>query len=237
MGLLDLPAPLFQAVDTALAIALPSALRLVVWGVIAGLATMLLYRAISPQGRITEAKQGLVEARLALDAHEGSFSEARSLMADMMGHSLRQIGLVLGPALVSGLPALCLIVWIDGAYGYDYPAPGYEPTVQVAPAGYSARWPEGDEAIVVTDDRGGTVERIALDAPVPVVHKRAWWNLLIANPAGYLADDLPVERIEIDLPSQRHLPFGPDWVRGWPLIFFLTLFMAALAIKWILRIQ
>jgi len=56
MGLFDLPAPLFSAFDGVLGMALPPVLRLVIWGILAGWLTMVVYRRLSNQEKIGELK-------------------------------------------------------------------------------------------------------------------------------------------------------------------------------------
>src|SRR3546814_14368405 len=68
------------------------------------------------------------------------------------------------------------------------------------------------------------------------LHKEQWWNVLIANPLGYLAADSPLELVEIDLPRREVLPFGPWWLRTWEFVFFTTLVAASLAIKLLFRL-
>ena len=72
---------------------------------------------------------------------------------------------------------------------------------------------------------------VPLARPVPVVEKRHWWNALIGNPAGYLPEAGPVERIELSLPAVEVLPFGPSWLRGWEVLFFTLLVAFSLIIK------
>lgn len=272
IGLFDLPAPAFDLLDGWLAPVMPSGLRIVLWGAIAGAATMLLYWAFSPQARIAQVKRELGRAKRDLDAYDGAFADAAPLIRRMLGQALRQVGLVLGPALASGLPVLCLIAWLSGAFGHAYPPPAEAVEVRVTPPVLQAQWrgtesemPEGaapglaapqepkpapaagraatgpaakqKAEVVVTDERGGPVEWLTLEAPVPVLHKWIWWNLLLANPAGYLPDDGPVERVEIALPRQEHFTVGPSWARGWELGFFLSLMLTALGAKFAFRIQ
>jgi hypothetical protein len=72
---------------------------------------------------------------------------------------------------------------------------------------------------------------------VPVVHKRAWWNLLLANPAGYVPDEALVSRVELALPGRRYLAIGPDWLRGWEAAFLVPLVIASLLLKLVFRIH
>jgi len=51
-GWLDLASPVFSWIDSVLAIILPSTLRIVLWGVLASLGSMLIYKWTSNQKRI-----------------------------------------------------------------------------------------------------------------------------------------------------------------------------------------
>ena len=70
------------------------------------------------------------------------------------------------------------------------------------------------------------------DARYAVVAQPSWLDWLVRNPAGNLPADAPVELIEFGLPSQQLQPFGPDWLRGWEAIFFSTLIIASLWLRW-----
>ncbi|MFW6202036.1 MAG: hypothetical protein ACOC8B_05630, partial [Gemmatimonadota bacterium] len=72
---------------------------------------------------------------------------------------------------------------------------------------------------------------IPLAAPVEVVHKRRWWNLLFGNPAGYLPDGQPVEAVTVDLPARDLVGIGPDWLRGWEPAFFVALLVVSISLK------
>ena len=52
MGLFDIAAPVFAAVDDILLTFLPAFPRLLLWGILAGWLTMLVFRRISRQERI-----------------------------------------------------------------------------------------------------------------------------------------------------------------------------------------
>ena len=56
MGLLDLPAPLFDWVDNRLLSMLPPLARIVLWAVVAAVASLAIYRLFSPQRRIAALK-------------------------------------------------------------------------------------------------------------------------------------------------------------------------------------
>lgn len=235
MGLLDLPGPLFDAIDGWLTV-LPPWLRVVLWGGVSGALSMWLYKLISPQQRIGRATGDQRDARRRLGEFDGELGDAWPLIRNLLGVSLRRVGQVTGPALVASIPVLCVLVWLSTAYGHRFPAD--PPPVDVQPAPLSGHWVNGSKpGVVVTGSDGAELGRVSLPAPVPVVEKRRWWNVLIGNPAGYLSPASPVERVLVDLPRRQVLPFGPAWLRGWELPFFAALLATSLALKRALRIH
>lgn len=242
MGLFDVPAPLLTWIDNAMAVLLPPLPRLVVWGVIGAVISMLLYRILSAQKKIALGKQELNAAKRRLDAFEGQFSEAWPLISRMLKVAVVQVGRVGWPAVVASLPLLAMLCWLSTAYGYGYPAPEAAPMIQTEPERMHAEWIDGPAEcfcprIVISNGNAEIVADVVLDAPVPVIHKRQWWNVLIGNPAGYLPEEAPVEKIHVALPHKAYLPFGPAWMRGWEISFFLPLLLASIALKVIVGIE
>jgi hypothetical protein len=240
-GLLDLPAPVFGWLDQEIGAWLAPSLRLALWGLVAAVGSMWLYRVLSPQSRIAAVKAEAIRARRALDAYDGDFVGAWPLMRRMFRLSFSQLGLVTWPAVVASLPALCLILWLSTAYGYGFPEPGEAVVARTFPEAGSAElvrpFEGGPGHIRVADGAGQLIDEFELPAPVGTLHKRVWWNALIGNPAGYLPADWPIERIEVDLPRKEYLAFGPDWARSWETLFFGVLLAASLAIKLAFRIE
>lgn len=245
MGIFDAPAPLLEWLDSQMGSVVPAGIRIVLWGVLGGLVSMLVYRAISAQERVARAKLELAEARRDLDSYDGELSGAWPLMKRLLGLAFAQVGRVGWAAFIASLPLLCMLVWISTAFGYRYPDDGTVPDIETRPAGYQAVWNEPGETdaddssprIVVRDDTRSVVVDIALAEPVPVLHKRKWWNILIANPAGYLPQEGALNSINISLPRKEYLPFGFNWMRGWETAFFIPLLAASIALKVLIRIE
>ncbi|MGM0452452.1 MAG: hypothetical protein ACQERN_04720 [Thermodesulfobacteriota bacterium] len=242
MGVFDLPAPLLSWADSGLAAFLPPLARLALWGVIGAVISMLLYRGLSAQKAIASNKQQLLAARRRLDAFAGPFRDAWPLISRLLKLAVWQVGRVGWPAVVASLPLLAMLGWLSTDYGYGYPAADVVPQIQTKPGRLHAEWLNGPKdslcpRIVITDNSSEIIANIVLSAPVPVIHKRQWWNVLIGNPAGYLPKDAAVKRIRVALPRKDYLPFGPDWMRGWETGFFLPLIVASIALKVIARIE
>lgn len=243
MGLLDLPAPLLALLDAGLSGIAPPAVRLAIWGLLGAALSMGLYWLLSPQRRIAEAKAEAMAARRALDAYDGEFAGAWPLIRDMLRLAVRQLALVTGPAVAASLPVVVLLAWLSTAYGYAFPAAPSAVSVHTVPDHFQARLATSglaaaeDHEVVVWNGAGQLVDRVPIRAPVPIIHKRQWWNALLGNPAGYLADQAALERIEVDLPEQQYLPMGPAWLRAWYTVFFAALLAGSVAIKVAARIE
>lgn len=248
MGAFDVPAPLFGWLDAQLAAVVPPAARVALWGIFGGMASMLIYRAISHQERVARAKAAMVEARRALDAYDGEFADAWPLMRRMLALAFVQVGRVGWSAVVASLPLLSLLAWISTAYGYRYPDIGATPDIDTRPPGYATQWipiraahsagaAVAPPRIVVRNRRDRLVADVVLAEPVPVVHQRKWWNTLIANPAGYLPRHSELRSIHVSLPRRELLPVGHPWMRGWEAVFFAALLAASIMLKVRMQIE
>jgi len=253
MGLFDLPAPLFAAIDGVLGMALPPVARLVFWGFLAGWLTMMVYRRLSSQEQIGELKAQQKGQQKKIAEFDGEFEELMPLIRHTLALGFKQLGLALGPALLSTVPVLFLIVWVAGAFGNEAPAAGNmvhlitEPTnedihwssitgVMIVEDGWQVKWPGTGQPLTMTDGYQSLLT-LPLEYNIPVIHKKKWWNLLMANPIGYLPENGKTEVIHIDLPEQVIIGFGPGWMRGWMFSFFLTFLLSSLGFKFLLRID
>jgi hypothetical protein len=238
VGFLDLPQPLFDFVDGTVLGSLPPLLRLILWAIAAAILSLAIYRWLSPQRRIAEAKAAAHAARCRLNAHDGDLESALPLMRQSMALALRHVGLVLPAALVASLPVLTLVVWLDGAYGHVFPGPAQAPTIQVEPPGYAALWRRtaNDVRIELLDQRGSKVAQVTLAKPVTRIEKPHWWNVVVGNPAGYLSTRGPIESVTIALPERQYIPVGPDWLRSWFVVAFAALLITSILFMRVARI-
>jgi len=239
MGLFDLPAPVFRLFDALLS-PLPAAARLVVWALIGAALSMWLYKILSPQQKLAETEAAALAARRELNAYDGEFDGAWPLIARVFRTAGSRLWLSLPPAVAASLPLLALVVWLYADYGYRFPNADETTATHTRPGGYEAslvpHQSDVGRRVVIREAGGGIVSEVPFKAPVPVIEKHRWWNLLIANPAGYLPDAAPVERVEIALPGREVLPLGPGWLRGWEVLFFTLLVAFSLIVKKIGRI-
>ena len=238
MGLLDLPAPVLSAIDGWLAGFLPVVVRLVFWAAVTALLGMELYRLLSPQERIAGTRLAFEQSRRRVAEFEGEFEDAWPHIRAMFSSALRRLALAFPATIVAALPFLVAIVWLDTRYGNTYP-PLDIPAAITVPGEFEGRWVAVDGGVpraAIADRSGVPVAEVPVAQPVPVIHKRRWWNALIGNPAGYLPEELPFDRVDIALPRRQVLSLGPDWLRDWEVVFLAASILFAVAFKTVRRI-
>lgn len=252
MGLFDLPAPLLASIDQLLAIVLPDVLRLILWGILCGWLTMLVYRRLSRQEAIADLKAQQKVQQEAIAGFDGEFDELMPLIRKTFSLGFRQLGLSLGPALLATIPILFIVAWVATAFVYKAPEAASVIEVTAEPVtgdlywsdnseatatenGWQLHWPADQNSIELTD--GGNALLELSDTELHgVIHKRKWWNWLIANPAGYLPEESATESVNIGLPTRQFLSFGPAWMRGSLFVFFSAFLLASIGFKFLLRI-
>lgn len=253
MGLFDLPAPLLAAIDQVLAIALSDFFRLLFWGIVCGWLTMVVYRLLSRQDAIAELKSQQKVQQEAIAKFDGEFNELMPLIRRTFSLGFKQLGLSMGPALLATIPILFIVAWVATAFVYETPGPGNiieviaEPKAEnlswsgnagatVTENGWQITWPAIEESIELIEEDSPLLE-LSSDELHGVIHKRKWWNWLIANPAGYIPDDSATDSVQVGLPTRQFLSFGPGWMQGSLFVFFSTFLLASVAFKFLMRIE
>ncbi len=253
MGLFDLPAPVFGAIDGMLAMALPALLRLAVWAILAGWITMWVYGRFSNQEKIRTLKTRQKQQQNAIAGFDGEFSQLMPLIRDALALGFRQLGLSLGPALLATVPVVFIIVWVSGEYGYELPPAGSEILVVAEPAGgeiswspapdarrhengWLVKWPAQGQSLTISE-AGRALLTLPPDHAVAVIHKKRWWNLLMANPLGYLPQDGHTDSVHLALPEVVLIGAGPVWIRGWMFSFFGIFLLSSIAFRQLLRLD
>jgi hypothetical protein len=241
MGLFDLPAPLFSIPTALLSGLLPPVVLIVLWGVVGGVVGVELYRLLSPQQRLTILKTDLRSAQERLSGYDGDLAGAWPLMGRLLRLAFGRFALVLPAAILSSLPVLALIVWLDTVYSRSLPSAGQPVAATTSSADFEAHWTSASSNevphIVVTDRAGQTVADVAVRAPVDRIEKRRWWNFLFGNPLGYLPEEAAFDHVDLALPRQELIDIGPRWLRGWEPIFFAALLLCAIPFSLFRRVQ
>lgn len=75
-------------------------------GAVAGYASILIYRELSPQDRLRRLADEIAAVRKQLSAYEGEFSGAWELTAENLRLSFQRLGYALWPATGSSIPVI-----------------------------------------------------------------------------------------------------------------------------------
>jgi len=98
-------------------------------------------------------------------------------------------------------------------------------------------WPDANTTPTLVDEQGNTLMQLPTQRPTSLLHKRQWWNMIIANPSGFIEPESRIEQLVITLPEREIIPFGPDWLRGWLPTFLIVLIVFSLVFKWRWRLS
>lgn len=253
LGLFDLPGPLLTYWDHLISGFIPAWARIFFLSFLSSGLSMGLYAWVSPQKKLKGISQSARQARNELAAYDGEFDGLFPLVKEALAYSLKHLGLIFLPAMLASLPLLCILVWLSNHFDTVPPRPGETICLEIHPAdrakalrfSTAVTWKDNQPCLSWPDKNSFEIRDadehllVNYDANLSagVVHKEVWWNMLIANPAGYLPGDAPIEMITVELEIFEVLPFGPEWMRGWPFVFLVPLLIFSIAIKIIFRIE
>ena len=247
--------PILNMVDRWLAILLPFAVRLSMWGALAGILSITIYAKLSPQASIAKMKSKIRSLQREMLSIELEFADFLRLSRENLKTSLRLFIIVLGPALVSAVPVIFFAVWIHTCLAYEAPPTPDDLVVttedenielcllrntnldEVPHNEIHDHYLANSEVIVVMADNKVIYSGTPLSPPTSVIHKQRWWNVLLASPAGYVVSDAPIDSIRLNVSKKRVVKWMPDWAAGWEFPFFVFVLLAALGIKLGFRIE
>lgn len=254
-ALLDSLNPVLAVVDRGLAsLSLAPVLRIAIFAALGSVVSMLLFKKFSNQTALADLKQEIRQVQNELVQSSGKRGELGKTVRQNLKLTGRQLWLSFWPAILASVPILFLLAFCSNQYGAEALEPGARVYVtpvelQGSPSdfewhGVNAQWDARKKAWTFYQPEAGQTASLFVDGneqlrlptvvPIHVLHKKQWWNVLIANPAGYLDDDARIASVEINTPMQIIIGWGPGWMRGWLFAFmlFLVLFSVAIKILW-----
>lgn len=256
LGLLDLPAPLLDALDGAFdRIGVPALLRVVTYAAASAWMGMALYRRLSDQRRLAEIEAQVALSQQALARHDGDFATLQVLIVANLRATSHHLALTLRPALIASLPLLFALPWLSNRFDFRQPQTGTSISVCVQPVVRGVHWqassaaaatasgcwltpwPDVKTPATLSDSAGQPLLVMPNAVKSDTVEKFGWFNWLIGNPAGYLPADAAIARVHIALSQRQIFPIGPAWLRGWVFWYFLTVLFVSLWLKWRWRLH
>lgn len=233
LGLLDLANPLLSRFDALLALALPAIPRIVLISALLTYLGMWLYRRVSAQKRLRALKRLSKRAERGLHDLDIEFDELLKRAKRSIGLQGAILARIFVPSVLGMLPLLFALSDLSQRYSFDTPDLGQAITWCVTPEDQASSVSINGEAQATACAahawraqaelrwQGQLVAQQLGDLRSNVLHTRQWWNVLLANPAGYLPDAAGSLEITLQLPETALLGFGPGWLNHW-LFWFLV---------------
>lgn len=256
LSLFDLLSPALSRIDDLMhdSLNLPPVWRIAVFAALGSAASMLLFKKLSRQDELAAVKRQIKAVQKQLVGDEYNL---KSVLLQNLALTGRQLWLSFWPALLASVPIIFLLAFCSNQFGVDAANAGDRVYVtpmglERSPAEYrwqgvNAQWDARRNAWTFYQPEDGQTATLMLGgqqelslptaAPAGTIHRRHWWNYLIANPAGYLAANTSIGRFEINASPQPILNWGPGWMRGWLFAFMVFLVLFSVAIKLVLKIE
>lgn len=248
----ELPFPLIYIGDSLLSLVLPAFVRLfVIAGALSGL-SMVLYKYLSPQQRLSAIKkEGAELNRKLIASMDSEFNVVLGLSKRSLSLNLRRLGLTMPGVLLASFPVIVYFLYAWQYYDRTWLPHGavmecrIEPVdvelqeteriTRTAPGVYSVViFDPSDLVMLESKDDKRTVLKLSPSRPDPPL---AVWTVpslatrILGSPEGRLDPASPVKRLVLDLPRREVLPFGPSWLRHWLVPFILGAVVGSLLVK------
>lgn len=258
-SLFDLLGPLLSRLDGVLSdsLSLAPVWRIAFFAAFASLISMSLFKRLSRQDELATLKQAINSVQKSLVRKDREDGGLKTDLLQNLKLTGRQLWLSFWPALIASIPVLFLLAFSSNQFGVEAAKAGSRVYVtpiglQRSPAEYewlgiNAQWDARKKAWTFYQPEPGQTASLMLgkeqqlslptSVPASILHRKYWWNVLLANPAGYLDDNASIERFEFSTPTQVIINWGPGWMRGWLFAFMLFLVLFSVAIKRVWKIQ
>jgi len=252
--------PLFDGMDAIFSLIFPLSFKILLWGLLAGLVAMLVYVLFAQQTEIKKLKSNAASLRKRmLDSELSDVNDFSKLAKQNLLVSLCLLKQVFLPTLLSGLPVIILAIWVDIQYSHQLPQSNNQITVNfISNTSEQLQLKfesEGIEHIVknggifpheVNEKQNYTIyhhDELIYSGQIfrapylnAIGKKNHWYSFLISSP-NYLTKGTSIEAILFNLPQKIILNGVPNWMSSWHVIFFFGVFIMALFIKIVFKIN
>jgi hypothetical protein len=253
LSLFDVLSPALSRIDDLMRdnLGLAPVWRIAVFAALGGAVSMLLFKKLSRQDELAELKRQIKSVQKQLVGEQPGL---KAVLLQNLALTGKQLWLSFWPALLASVPIIFLLAFCSNQFGIEAAKAGDRVYVtpiglERSPADYhwlgvNAQWDARKNAWTFYQPGDGQTASLMLDGqeqlslptvvPASTLHRRHWWNYLIANPAGYLDPNTSIGRFAISASPQIILNWGPGWMRGWLFAFmvFLVLFSVAIKVVW-----
>ena len=254
--MINLLFPIIDKIDYWISLILPFVYRNLFWGLVAGLLAFIIYALFSNQSFITDIKTDIKSVRKKMfDPALDNKSDYNILAKQNLNLSFKLLGKIFLPALLSIIPVLIIAIWYDMHHSYSIPfnqvkilvtAEPEETNLFISPSEIVSEDSNGNiflypqdksDSVTVYVDKYIVYSGQPFSAPIPYITKQKWWNFILNDEIGYIAKESSIQSLYIHYPKKVIFEKIPEIINGWELLFFVGIFISAITLRIVFKVQ
>ena len=254
--MINLLFPVIDKIDYWISLGLPFIYRNLFWGLIAGSLAFIIYAFFSNQSLIKDIKNEIKSVRQKMfDPALENKADYNILAKRNLTLSFKLLGKIFLPAILSIIPVLIMAIWYDMHHSYSIPfnqdkihitVEPEETNLFISPKNIVSEDSNGNIFLQPQDETDSVTIYVNNDiiyagqpfsAPIPLITKQKWWNFILNDEIGYITKESSVRMLYIHYPEKVIFKKMPDIINGWELLFFVGIFISAIPLRIIFKIQ
>ena len=254
--MINLLFPIINKLDYWISLILPFIYRNLFWGLIAGTLAFIIYAFFSNQSLIAEIKIDIKSIRKKMfDPALDNKEDYNILAKQNLNLSFNLLGKIFLPAILSIIPVLIIAIWYDINHSYSIPynqekilitSDPENSELFISPNSIVSKDSNGNlflhplnrsDSITVYADNDIIYTGQPFMAPIPFITKQEWWSFILDDEIGYIAKEASVQLLYIHYPEKIIFEKMPSMINGWELLFFIGIFLSAIALRIIFKVQ
>lgn len=254
--MINLLFPIINKFDYWLSLFLTFVYRNLFWGLIAGILSFIIYTYFSNQSLITDIKNDIKSVKKKMfDPTLDNKSDYNILAKRNLTLSFKLLSKIFLPALLSIIPVLIIAIWYDMHHSYSIPfaqekilitTEPEETNLFISPQAIVSEDSNGNiflkprnklDSVTVYVDNNIIYSGQPFSTPVPFITKQKWWNFILNDESGHITKESSIKSLYIHYPEKVIFKRMPDIINGWELLFFVGIFISAITLRIIFRVQ
>lgn len=248
--------PVINKIDYWISFILPFIYRNLFWGLIAGSLAFIIYAFFSNQSLIADIKNDIKSVRQKMfDPALENKSDYNILAKRNLNLSFKLLGKIFLPAILSIIPVLIMAIWYDMHHSYSIPfnqdkilitVEPEETNLFISPKNIISKDSNGNiflqpqnktDSVTVYVNKNIIYSGQPFSVPIPFITKHKWWNFMLNDEIGYIDNASSVRMLYIHYPEKVIFKKMPDIINGWGLLFFVGIFISAITLRIVFKIQ
>ena len=254
--MINLLFPIINKFDYWISLIFPFIYRNLFWGLIAGTLAFIIYAFFSNQSLIAKIKIDIKSVRKKMfDPALNNKEDYNILAKQNLSLSLKLLGKIFLPAILSIIPVLIIAMWYDMHHSYTIPfnqdnilvtTEPEETNLVIIPNEIALEDSSGNifitplnnsDSVTVYIDKDIIYAGKLFSAPIPFITKKKWWGFILSDENGYITKESSIQLLYIHYPKKIIFEKFPEIINGWEFLFFVGIFFSAIILRIIFKVQ